>query len=149
MHSAPMSLVRVTPEEAKALLDAGDHLYLDVRSVPEFEAGHAPGALNIPILHRGPTGLSPNPDFVAVVRGCIPTDQKLVVACASGVRSQDAGAVLMNEGYELVEMQAGFNGERGPMGSVTLEGWAGRGYPVTSDAGDGDYSVLEARSKEG
>ena len=34
----------------------------DLRSEPEFEKGHPAGALNVPISHRGPAGLVPNPD---------------------------------------------------------------------------------------
>ncbi|HEY3253455.1 MAG TPA: rhodanese-like domain-containing protein, partial [Polyangiaceae bacterium] len=40
----------VTPEEAAELLSQG-HVYVDVRSEPEFEAGHPAGALNVPLLN--------------------------------------------------------------------------------------------------
>ena len=52
-----MELTRISPEEAQDLLESGeDYIYLDVRSVPEFEAGPAPGAKNLPILPRTPAG---------------------------------------------------------------------------------------------
>jgi rhodanese-related sulfurtransferase len=40
---------RITPEQTKELLDSNTgYIYLDVRTVPEFDAGHVPGAKNIP-----------------------------------------------------------------------------------------------------
>ena len=41
---------RVTPPEASTLLGEG-WVYLDVRSIPEFDDGHPPGAANVPLLH--------------------------------------------------------------------------------------------------
>ena len=41
---------RVTPTEAAALVNEG-WIYLDVRSIPEFELGHPAGAVNVPLLH--------------------------------------------------------------------------------------------------
>ena len=39
-----MEINRVTPEKAKELLDSNTgYVYLDVRTVPEFDAGHVPG----------------------------------------------------------------------------------------------------------
>ncbi len=39
-----MEIKRITPEEAKELLDSKKgYLYLDVRSVQEFDTGHVPG----------------------------------------------------------------------------------------------------------
>ena len=55
---AIMATQNKRPMDAKALLD-GDAAwkFLDVRSVEEFEAGHASGAWNIPLFHRGPAGM--------------------------------------------------------------------------------------------
>ena len=40
-----MEIKRITPEQAKELLDSNQgYIYLDVRIVPEFEAGHRPGS---------------------------------------------------------------------------------------------------------
>jgi rhodanese-related sulfurtransferase len=40
---------RVSPQEAKDLMDKEGYVYVDVRSIPEFEAGHPAGAFNVPI----------------------------------------------------------------------------------------------------
>ena len=53
-----MAIKRISPEEARALVEDQGYSYLDVRSVPEFEAGHPVGAYNIPLLHMGPGGMS-------------------------------------------------------------------------------------------
>ena len=40
-----MEIKRITPEEAKQLLDSNTgYVYLDVRTVPEFDAGHVGSA---------------------------------------------------------------------------------------------------------
>ncbi len=39
---------RVSPADAKAALDAGTAVFVDVRSEQEYEQGHIPGALSIP-----------------------------------------------------------------------------------------------------
>lgn len=48
-------------------LPSRSHTYLDVRTPQEFDAGHAPGAVNVPVMlqgappHRRPGGLLPRP----------------------------------------------------------------------------------------
>ena len=70
----------VNAQEAHDLMQNDpEYVYLDVRSVGEFEAGHPPRAINIPIAHLTPgAGMSPNPDFAAVVEATLPKDAKLV-----------------------------------------------------------------------
>src|SRR5215207_5144494 len=91
----------VTPQEAFELMknDEG-YIYLDVRSVPEFDAGHPQGAINIPLMHYTPsTGMYPNQEFNSVVEGNISKDAKLVVGCKSGARSAQACQILGQMGY--------------------------------------------------
>ncbi|HXJ21573.1 MAG TPA: rhodanese-like domain-containing protein [Polyangia bacterium] len=124
---------RVTPPEAAALLEQG-WSYLDVRSIPEFEAGHPPGAANIPLLHFTGGRMSPNPDFQKVVQAVYPPDTKLVVGCKMGGRSLQAAALLEAAGYtSVVDMRGGFAGEQDAMGRVTCAGWAGQ-LPVEQTA---------------
>jgi len=44
----PEVVDRVSPADAKAALDAGTAVFVDVRSAQEYEQGHIPGALSIP-----------------------------------------------------------------------------------------------------
>lgn len=68
------------PGGAKERLDRGDWIYLDIRSVEEFEQGHVPGAYNIPLLHMDPVqGMVPNPDFYEVVKKHFAPDANLVL----------------------------------------------------------------------
>ncbi|HET8643945.1 MAG TPA: rhodanese-like domain-containing protein, partial [Vicinamibacteria bacterium] len=99
----------VTPEEAKDLMDKEGYVYVDVRSVGEFNAGHAPGAYNIPLVHMGRGGASPNEKFVAAMEKTFPKDAKLVVACQAGGRSARAVAQLEAAGFtNLADLHAGF-----------------------------------------
>jgi rhodanese-related sulfurtransferase len=124
---------RVTPPEAAALLEQG-WTYLDVRSIPEFEAGHPPGAANIPLLHFTGGRMSPNPDFQKVVQAVYPRDTKLVVGCKVGGRSLQAAALLEASGYtSVVDMRGGFAGEQDPMGRIACAGWASQ-LPVETKA---------------
>lgn len=46
-----MELKRISPEEAQTLLHSSSgHIYIDVSTTREFDAGHVPGAKNIPVL---------------------------------------------------------------------------------------------------
>src|SRR5262249_9017045 len=89
----PEGIMKVTsPKEAYELMQSDpDCIYVDVRSVPEFEAGHAERALNIPLLHFSPgAGMSPNPDFQAVVEANLPKNARIIVGCKTGGRSAKA-----------------------------------------------------------
>ena len=59
-------LNRVSAAEAHALLGQG-YCYLDVRTVEEYAAGHPVGAFNIPVMHRGQSGMTENSEFLQVV----------------------------------------------------------------------------------
>ena len=127
-----MSYRNVSPTEAKELLagDAGA-IYIDVRSIPEYESGHPAGAFNIPILHRHAVGMVPNPDFVRVVQAHFAADAKLLVGCQSGARSMRACEALAAAGFvDVANVTAGFGGSR------TERGWQDLGFPVEFGAGD-------------
>ena len=91
----------VGAQEAHDLLQSDpDLIYLDVRSVPEFEAGHAVGAINIPLMHFAPgAGMSPNQDFSAVVDAVLAKDTKIVVGCKTGGRSARACELMSQRGF--------------------------------------------------
>jgi hypothetical protein len=50
---------RVTIEEAKAAIDNGEAIVVDVRRARDYQAGHIPGAIHIPLdeIEANPTGL--------------------------------------------------------------------------------------------
>jgi rhodanese-related sulfurtransferase len=123
---------RVSPAEARGLLDAG-FAYVDVRSEGEFLEGHPSGAYNVPLLHTDPSGSrTPNPDFLAVMEASFPRDAPLVLGCRSGQRSMTAAGRLLEAGFTgIVEQRAGFDGVRDAFGSVVEKGWKAAGLPVS------------------
>lgn len=124
-----MATRSVSPEEASQLLAEG-YVYVDVRSEPEFEAGHVPGAINVPISHRGPAGMSPNAEFLSVMKQAFGPSEKLIVGCQMGGRSKRAVAQLAEAGFsELCEMSAGWDGGRDAFGRPN-PGWSKKGLPV-------------------
>lgn len=133
-----MNVRRVSPQEAKDLLEKEGYLYVDVRSVPEFERGHPEGAYNVPIAHLGPAGMAPNPDFTAVMEARFPKDARLVLGCQAGGRSLQAAGLLLSLGYrEVVDQRAGWGG------TPDEPGWAAQGLPAATEAGPGrDWEAL-------
>ena len=128
----------VTPPEAKALIDSDGHAYIDVRTEAEFAAGHADGAVNVPVVFAGPMGMQPNPDFARIVAAHFPADAKLVVGCKVGGRSARVCEILSANGYtNLVNMDGGFLGRFDPMGQLVQPGWSQCGLPVSTESGDG------------
>lgn len=126
-----MTFKRISPQEAKDLIDNDGYLYLDVRTTAEFDGGHPTGASNVPFLVQSPQGMQPNPDFLSVVKGNFAPDTRLVIGCQSGNRSQRAAAELISAGYTaIVEQRAGWGGSRDCFGRVTEPGWSGAGLPT-------------------
>ena len=118
--------------------------YLDVRSAPEFDRAHAADAYNIPLLHLNPATrqMTPNPDFIDVVKANFPADAKLLVACQAGARSLQACQLLASAGYtNITNVAGGFGGS--PHGDP---GWAQAGLPVETRADESrTYDALRAR----
>lgn len=139
-------LSRVSPSEARALCDQGA-TYVDVRSEPEYEEGHPTGAVNVPFLHKGPAGLLPNADFLAVMEASFAKDRALVLGCKSGGRSLKAADVLLRAGYtNVVDQRAGFDGVRDSFGALSEPGWKPAGLPVSTGADAGSYRELAGRA---
>ncbi len=117
-------------EEASARLAQG-WTYVDVRTVEEFDAGHPPGAFNVPIAHVGPGGMATNPDFLRAMAAAFPKDARLVVGCKAGGRSLRAATELLAAGFtSVVDMRPGWDGARSPFGEVVEPGWSRTGQPV-------------------
>jgi len=141
-----MAVKRITPEEARDLMDKDGYVYLDVRSAPEFAAGHPTGAYNVPLLNMGPGGMVDNAEFVAVVEKNFPRDARLVVGCKAGGRSARAVALLERAGYtNLVDQKNGYDGTPLPTGGVE-PGWRPKGLPTSTEAAPGRaYDALKGR----
>jgi rhodanese-related sulfurtransferase len=136
-----MPIRRVSPQDAKTLMDSEGYAYVDVRSIPEFEAGHPEGAYNIPVAHAERGGMAANRDFVPVVEAAFGKDAKLVLGCQSGGRSFQAAQILQSAGFsDVVDQRAGFGGGGGEAG------WRAAGLPTAKAASAGrDYEALKAK----
>jgi rhodanese-related sulfurtransferase len=135
-----MAVRKISPAEAHDLMQTEGHVYVDVRSIPEFAAGHPQGACNVPLLHLGPGGMTPNPDFLAVMEKAFARDAKLIVGCKMGGRSARAAGLLEAAGFtQVLDQRAGYDGQGEP-------GWAPLGLPTSSDAAaTNTYEGVKAR----
>ncbi|KAK6946417.1 Rhodanese-like domain [Dillenia turbinata] len=105
----PEDVVAVDVHKAKDLLSSG-HLYLDVRTVDEFNKSHIENALNVPYIFITQEGREKNPDFIAQVSSICKKDHHLVVGCQSGGRSSCACVDLLNAGFKHVtNMEGGYS----------------------------------------
>lgn len=135
-----MTVRRLTSSDAIALAATDPSLvHIDVRSVPEFEAGHAPNAYNIPLMHMGAGGMSPNPSFTAEVEAKFAKDTPIMVSCKAGGRSARAAALLEQLGYSrLSDQVGGWGGGNGD------PGWVAAGGPTTTATLPGrDHAALK------
>jgi len=142
-----MTVKRVSPKEADALVKEEGYVYVDVRSIPEFDAGHAAGAYNVPLLHATPSGMRPNGEFMPVISSVFSKDSKLVIGCRSGNLSLRAAEALVSAGFEhVVDQRAGHGGARDAFGQVQEAGWEGAGLEVATEAlSDRTYEALLSR----
>jgi rhodanese-related sulfurtransferase len=100
----------VTPTEAVGLLEQ-DALLLDVREDDEWQAGHAPQAVHVPMseLNRRAAEL--------------PTDRTIVCVCHVGGRSAVVTDALNRSGWQAVNLAGG------------MQAWQQAGLPVVTDDG--------------
>lgn len=81
---------QITQEEAKKMMDGQDVIIVDVREQSEYDAGHIPGAVLLPLGQI-------NEDSAAEA---IPEkDAAALVYCRSGRRSKIASEMLAQIGY--------------------------------------------------
>ncbi len=91
----------------------GDAVLLDVRERHEWQAGHAPRAVHLPL-----SALASGAALPARVK-----DRPLVVICRSGNRSRRAAELLSARGADAVDVTGG------------MRGWAAAGLPVVDARG--------------
>ena len=97
-----------------AVHDVHDNaVVLDVREQDEWDAGHAPGAVHIP-LGELPSRLDELPDTDAAT---------LAVTCRGGGRSSRAVAWLAQQGFDVANLDGG------------MKAWESAGKQLVADAG--------------
>lgn len=96
-----------------------DDFLLDVREDDEWEAGHAEGALHIPMS-----------EFVArygELTEAAPQDGRVNVICRSGGRSAQVTQYLVQQGIDAVNVEGG------------MHTWEATGRPVVNDKGESGF----------
>ena len=115
LAAANEAVPRVSPADAKAMIDRGEAVVVDVRDGTEVQAtGKVPGALTISrgLLEFKADANSPTREAQ------LQPDRTIILYCASGGRSALAGKTLQDMGYEKVLNLGGF------------KEWAEAGMPV-------------------
>ena len=91
---------QITQEEAKNTMDTQEAFVLDVREQDEFDAGHIPGAVLLPV------GTITKDSAAAVIPEL---DSVVLVYCRSGNRSKKASQALVDLGYTGIYEFGGIN----------------------------------------
>ena len=129
---------RLSPDEVKAILQkdkGGDFVLLDVRQPEEYEAGHIPGAMLIPLGE------------LESRQGELNRDKKFVIYCRSGRRAMAAAIALCGLGFKnLYHLE-------GDILNWTYETIAGmpeaRPELITEAAGVSDILILAIKLEKG
>ena len=91
---------QITQEAAKEMMDTQEVLVLDVREQHEYDSGHIPGAVLLPVgAIRKDTAADVIDDLDTVV----------LVYCRSGNRSKTASQALADLGYTNIYEFGGIN----------------------------------------
>lgn len=95
----------VSAQRAVELVREGAAM-LDVRERSEWNTGHAPQALHVPLsdIRKAP--------------GRLPRNRPVVVVCASGMRSRAAAEHLREQGFDAASISGGMAAWRNAGGSV-------------------------------
>jgi rhodanese-related sulfurtransferase len=117
----------VSRAEAREMLDQGAQL-IDVRADHEWETGHLPGAVHIPLAEL--------PQHVEE----IDKDRPVIVYCRGGNRSSMATTALAEAGYDAAKLAEG------------AVGWEEEGLPFEPEGGyvaeSGEAAaIIEARKR--
>ncbi|WP_432169468.1 rhodanese-like domain-containing protein [Streptomyces sp. 1222.5] len=122
---SPRGAARVTVRTAAARTghtpttgNTGTAVLLDIREPHEWQAGHAPGAVHLPL-----SALASGDGLPTAARS-----RPVVVICRSGSRSRRAAELLRERGVEAVDVIGG------------MRDWAEAGLPVV-DARGGNGTV--------
>ena len=94
------SYQQITQAEAKEMMDTEEVIILDVREQDEYDSGHIPGAVLLPVgTIDGDTAAAVIPE----------KDSKVLVYCRSGNRSKTASSTLAELGYTNIYEFGGIN----------------------------------------
>jgi rhodanese-related sulfurtransferase len=106
VEAANVVVPRITPAQAKELIEGGNALVVDVRDGPEVQkSGKVAGAVHIP---RGMLEFRADPESPYYDQN-FAKDKAVIVYCAGGGRAALSGQALKEMGYGEVYNLGGFN----------------------------------------
>ncbi|WP_353647785.1 rhodanese-like domain-containing protein [Nakamurella sp. A5-74] len=109
MSAPDQSLNNIAPDVAARLIDNGEARLLDVREDDEWQAGHSPSAIHLPLGQLDPAEVA--------------DDLPVITVCRSGGRSAKAAAALAAAGHRVSNLEGG------------MRAWSAAGLPVRTDDG--------------
>ena len=115
MTAGPGAAGQPAPGQVPAAEVPPDARLVDVREPEEWAAGHAPGAVHIPLGELGERYTE------------IPQEGQVYLICRSGARSNRAAHALAGAGWTVVNVSDG------------MTGWAAAGRPMTNESGTPPY----------
>jgi rhodanese-related sulfurtransferase len=128
----PLELVKsrieeLMPPAARAEIEGGDVVLIDVRDPERFEAGHLAGAVNVP---SGESAREAHEAAYAeaVKEAGATSDDRVILVCGQGNRSARTADALHNE--------HGFTNVASIIGGSKL--WSDLGYPIDGEIAIGD-----------
>lgn len=98
--SAENGYQQISQEEAKSMMDSQEVVILDVREQDEYDGGHIPGSVLLPV------GTIDQDTAAAVIPE---KDTAVLVYCRSGNRSKTASSALAALGYTNIYEFGGIN----------------------------------------
>ena len=102
-----------TVDEARQLFDSGEYVFVDARSPEDFEAGHIPGAVSLPV--------GQSEEKVAAFLERYPPEASIITYC-SGRTCQDS--------HHLAEFLLEFGYDNVTVFIDGFPGWEDEGHPI-------------------
>lgn len=99
-NAADGSYQQISQEEAKEMMDTQEVIILDVREQDEYDSGHIPGAVLLPVGTI---------DEDSAAEAIPEQDSTVLVYCRSGNRSKTASSTLAALGYTNIYEFGGIN----------------------------------------
>ena len=99
VEAANAAVPRITPQQAREMIEKGDTLVVDVRDAPEVErSGKVAGAVHV---SRGMLEFRADPESPSHDKN-FAKRKTVIVYCSSGGRAALSGKVLRDMGYDRV-----------------------------------------------
>lgn len=133
-HDALLYAGGITPDQAWALVSAGDAVLVDVRTAEERKfVGHVPGSIHV--AWATGTSMTRNPRFVKELEAKVGKDAVILLLCRSGKRSAAAAEAAAKAGFRHVfNVLEGFEGELNAESQRRNSGgWVVSGLPWQQD----------------